>query len=1083
MSKNKIYWQGLDGLHNTPEHQEAAQNEFAPEATPTEFLGQEELAETGTKRRDFLKFMGFSLGAATLAACETPVNKAVPYLNKPEEIMPGVPNYYASTYFDGHDFCPVMVKAREGRPIFISGNKASDLAGGGVNARVNSSVLSLYDSERAKNPMKGAEESDWATVDGDIMAKLESIGAAGGAIRILSSTLVSPSTQRAIDEFTAKYGDVKVVYYDAVSYSGMLEANEASFGSKVMPDYAFDKADVVVGVNADFIGNFHNSIANAVAYGKRRVPSAKMSKHYQFETNLSITGSNADSRTPIKPSEVGAVLLGIHAELTGGSAPSTEYGDKIKAAAASLKAAAGKSILVCGSSNTADQMVANAINDALGNVGSTINIENGLMTKKGIDSEVNTLIDELKAGSVQAILINGCNPAYSHARADEFKAGLAKAELSVSFGINRDETAEACGYLCPDNHYLESWNDHMPKAGSYSLTQPVIQPLYNTRQFQESLLKWSGNDADFYTYMKTNWEENIHGGFMTEGATFSEFFNTALFNGYVASNSTTAVVEEVADEEAVAVDGESAAMDLSAAVAEINGRSGGTWELQLYEKAGIGIGNQANNPWLQELADPISRVTWDNYITMSLTDMKNFNEEGLSRLERGDYMANVVTVTANGKSVTLPVYPSPGQKQGTIGIAVGYGRTAAGKCGNGVGQNAFPLSANGLGVYSVEISAAAEEKYEIASVQTHTTLMGRDSILKETTLTEYLADPKAGNPDMEFYVASGEPGIRGFFKDDAEEDHGHGHDDHGHGHDDAHGEEGHGDDHGGESHGGHVATKKVNLWGDFGVETSGHRWGMTIDLNTCIGCGSCVTACHSENNVPVVGKEEVRRSRDMSWLRIDRYYSSDMTEEVAAAEGKGAVDMFTAMEEAADLPEVAFQPVMCQHCNHAPCETVCPVAATTHSEEGMNQMAYNRCIGTRYCGNNCPYKVRRFNWFQYHGGSKDFDTNPANDPMARMVLNPDVVVRDRGVMEKCSFCVQRIQAVKLKSKKAGHKVKDDEMQSACSEACPTNAIMFGDLNDTEGATKASKDDARSYNLLEEVGVQPNVYYKTLVRNV
>jgi molybdopterin-containing oxidoreductase family iron-sulfur binding subunit len=400
---------------------------------------------------------------------------------------------------------------------------------------------------------------------------------------------------------------------------------------------------------------------------------------------------------------------------------------------------------------------------------------------------------------------------------------------------------------------------------------------------------------------------------------------------------------------------------------------------------------------------------------------------------------------------------------------VGYGRTAAGKCGNDVGVNAFTLANGGFAVGAITVTKA-EGEYEIAQLQSHHTLMGRDSILQETTLEEYKKDPKSGNPDVLLYVSSAGSGHKEGAHSDAHGGHG---DDHGH--EEGHGEEGHGNS-------SMLPTPEVNLWDDHAIE-QGHRWGMSVDLNKCIGCGACVTGCGAENNVPVVGKEEVRRGRDMHWLRIDRYYSSDMTEEKAEAEGIGAIDKFTLMEEAAEAPQVAFQPVMCQHCNHAPCETVCPVAATTHSDEGLNQMTYNRCIGTRYCANNCPYKVRRFNWFQYHNGSEDFSKNPANDDLGRMVLNPDVVVRDRGVMEKCSFCVQGIQAAKLKAKKEGRKVADAEVQSACAEACPTNAIVFGDLNDKASWVAANAKDERSYHLLEAVGVQPNVYYMTKVRNV
>lgn len=1056
MSKTKIYWTGLEQLHNTPDFQERAENEFAPEATNENLLESENLDEGKTKRRDFLKFMGFSVGAATLAACETPVNKAVPYLNKPEEVTPGVANYYASTFFDGTDFASVLVKTREGRPIKIIGNKKSKLTNGAVNARVNSSVLSLYDSARATGPMKSGEATDWATIDSEITAALSS---SAGSIVILTETIISPSTKKAIAEFSAKYGEnVKHVTYDAISASGALEANEACFGVRALPVYDFAAAKVVVSFGADFIGSFPNGAANAVGYGKMRNPKGgEMSRHFQFETNMSLTGSNADVRVAIKPSETADAIIGLYnkvAAATSGNSlggGTTEYDSTIAKAAKELIAAKGKGIVVSNSNDTGVQTVVNAINNLLGNYGSTLNMANPLYIKGGIDAEMDALVADMNAGNVGALLIHGVNPSYSYANAEQFNTGLAKVGLTVSFADRLDETAKSVTYLTPDNHYLESWNDGEPQAGSFSITQPTIQPLFDTRQFQESLLKWAGNDSDFYSYVKAHWSE-YHASSASAGLPFSDLFNTALFNGVFD-------LDEVGETPAFVG-------DVAAAATSIKKVPAGDIELELYVKSGLGDGSQANNPWLQELPDPISRVTWDNYLTMS---PKQMQEMGFSRLERGDFMAGVAEVTANDVVIQVPVYPSPGQKYGTVGLAVGYGRTAAGKCGDGVGVNAFLLAGGSFSIGNVSVSNTGEQ-YEIAQLQSHHTLMGRSSILKETTLEEYRHDPKAGNPDLKLYVASA--GSSG----------------HGDAHGGGHGEEGHGDDHGHEeaSKEKHsspfLPPSEVNLWDDHTI-ASGHRWGMSVDLNKCIGCGACVTACGAENNVPVVGKEEIRRGRDMHWLRIDRYYSSDMTEERAEEEGVSAIDKFIEMEAAAEAPQVAYQPVMCQHCNHAPCETVCPVAATTHSNEGLNQMTYNRCIGTRYCANNCPYKVRRFNWFQYHNGSQDFSKNPANDDLGRMVLNPDVVVRDRGVMEKCSFCVQGIQAAKLKAKKEGRKVADEEVQSACAEACPTNAIVFGDLNDKESWVASNAKDERSYHLLEEVGVQPNVYYMTKVRNV
>ena len=449
------------------------------------------------------------------------------------------------------------------------------------------------------------------------------------------------------------------------------------------------------------------------------------------------------------------------------------------------------------------------------------------------------------------------------------------------------------------------------------------------------------------------------------------------------------------------------------------------YELTLYEKTGLGDGRDANNPWLQEFPDPISRITWDNYVTMSPSEM---GELGFDLLERGDTYASVVSLQTNdGEKLELPIIPQPGQKRGTISIALGYGRKKEGKVADGVGTNTYKLCSV-FGENIVRFSAKnvtlqkTNKEAPIGATQTHHTLMGRSAILKEASFAEYKKDKKAGNQQKML-----------------------------------------------DSHKGKVLPETLNLWEDHDVESASYRWGMSIDLTACIGCGSCVTSCQSENNVPVVGKDEVRRAREMHWIRIDRYYSSDADS-----------DDLRGLETASDNPQVAFQPVMCQHCNHAPCETVCPVAATTHSNEGLNQMTYNRCIGTRYCANNCPYKVRRFNWFKY-ADNKKFDFN-MNEDFSKMVLNPDVTVRSRGVMEKCSLCVQRIQDGKLTAKAEQRKVKDGEIKTACQSSCPTNAITFGNLNDEKSAVGKESASERAYELLEEIGVQPNVYYLTKIRN-
>jgi molybdopterin-containing oxidoreductase family iron-sulfur binding subunit len=1060
----KKYWKGLEELNNSPEFVQKSQHEFA-EQLPAELLGDEKLESNGTNRRDFLKFLGFSVTAASLAACETPVYKAIPYVVKPEEITPGVANWYASTYFDGNDYASIVVKTREGRPIKIEGNELSKITMGGTNARVQAAILSLYDSSRLNGPVANKTASTWANVDKEIGTKLAAIAAKGGAIRILSSTIISPSTKSVIADFAAKYPTTKHVTYDAVSYSGIAKANAASFGQEVIPSYNFDKAQVVVGIACDFLVNWLSPIETARQYGKlRKVGKDKkeMSKHYHFESNLSVTGANADERAPIKVSEHGKVALNLYnavAKIVGGSSLSSsalECDPLISKAAKDLAANKGKSLVVSGSNDINIQMVVNGINEMLGNYGKTIDLENPNYTRQGDDAAFADLVSEMAAGKVDAIITYNTNPVYTAPASLKFADAYNKVGLRISLAERADETADLAHYICPDHNFLESWNDFNPKKAHYSLSQPTISPLYKTRQAQESLLRWSGNNTDYHTYIQKSWNDRVfpmQGKFMG----FPEFWNHSLQDGAIevgkgavaaaALDSLQVAAPIKGKEEDLKVEAAApvAKADLGQAAQKINaikGSSQGAFELAIYESAALGNGVLANNPWLQELPDPITKITWDNYVTMSPADMEGKYE----MMARQDREASLVNITVNGMTIELPVIPQPGQAQGTIGIALGYGRDKAGSLSvktGVVGKNVYPYVqvSNGTMSYDVMNVTVSEQvgTTEIAGTQIHHTLMGRD-IVKETVLSEYQKNAKAGN-HTEMLV----------------------------------------------THSGKVPAKDIDLWDEH--DKLGHRWGMTIDLNSCIGCGACVVGCTVENNVAVVGKSMVMQTREMHWLRIDRYYSTNWPNEVAEAKelasekGVGAIDMYLDMENpAVKNPKVVFQPMLCQHCNHAPCETVCPVLATNHSSEGLNQMTYNRCVGTRYCANNCPYKVRRFNWFNYNE-NPDFTFNPTQDDLGRMVLNPDVVVRSRGVMEKCSMCVQRVQEGKLNAKKAERKLVDGDIKTACQQACPTNAIIFGDLNDPKSeVTVLRVEDERNYFILEEIGTKPTVSYLTKVRN-
>ncbi|UYQ92580.1 TAT-variant-translocated molybdopterin oxidoreductase [Chitinophaga horti] len=1009
--EQKKYWKGLEELHNTPGHQEVVNNEFGEELP---FEESESLLNAATPRRDFLKYLGFTTAAATIAAsCETPIKKAIPYVNKPEEITPGVPNLYASTYVTEGDFVPVVVKTREGRPIKIEGNEMSTVTGGTTTARVQGSVLSLYDVARVRVPgtFDGKEkvnEMTFAELDKQVMSALAGLG--GKPVVLLTSTIISPSTKQVISEFLAKYPGGRHVTYDAISYSGMLLANEASYGKRTLPVYHFENAKVVVSLGADFLGTWLNTAEITRAYGTTRKINAdkpEMSKHFQFESVMSLTGANADERFTHRPSQAGAVALALYSALGGGVAmPALD--EKVKAgvmkAAKAIQANPGKSLIVSGSNDVNVQIIVNAINNMAGSNGTTIDWATTSNIRQGIDADMQQLVNDMNAGAIGALLIAGANPAYDYFDQAKFKSGIAKVGLTVSFNERLDETTQLCKFIVPDHHYLESWGDAEGRTGYISFIQPTIAPLFKTRALQDSLLIWAGNTTPWVEYLKNAWIAKLGG---------VEQWNKVLQDG---------IIEPAA---APALGGASFAADAAAAAGKISTKQGGKLELTLYQKVAIGSGKEANNPWLQEMPDPITRATWDNYACISNTLAKSFHEE-----LGDDYEINadrkVLKIKANGKEIVLPLLIVPGIHPETIAIAVGYGRGDAkliGKAAGRIGQNAYPMvSFNGqtFDYFAAEATAEATgAKYPVGLTQTHNSYEGRP-IVKETTLQEFITNPKAVNKDREKLHHYGED-----FAHDA------------------------------------TMYKDVHM-----VPGNGVKWGMSIDLNTCFGCGACTIACQAENNVSVVGKEQVILAHEMHWLRIDRYFAGDV-----------------------DNPEVVFQPMLCQHCDNAPCENVCPVAATNHSSEGINQMAYNRCIGTRYCANNCPYKVRRFNWRDWNGADSFdgnlYDVADMNDSLTRMVLNPDVVVRARGTMEKCSFCVQRLQDAKLTAKKAGRPIKDGEAKTACQQACASDSIIFGNVNDKESAIyklRNIEQKDRLYYVLEETHTLPNINYLAKIRN-
>jgi MoCo/4Fe-4S cofactor protein with predicted Tat translocation signal len=1030
MSNKKVYWKGYEELEQSPAFLSQRDHEFPAEVPVEALLADQNNGNAATaSRRDFLKFLGFGVGAATLAACQTPVQKAIPYLVKPETITPGVPNYYASAYYDGSDFASLLVKTREGRPIKVKGNKNCPLTHGGTNPRIQASVLSLYDNKRLKTALMNGTPTSWQEIDMAVMSGLDAIAKENKKTVLLSNTVLSPSTRMAIEKLKGTYGNIEHIEYDAVSYRAIREAHKISHGSAIIPSYRFNKAHAIVSFAADFMNGWLLSTAYEHDYAVLRNPeNGTMSRHFQFESVLSLAGSNADYRTMIRPSEIGKYLVALYnkvaSSMGAGLLPVAEVSqiDDVNRAAEYLLANKGKSLVVCGLNDTDCQLVTNALNALLDSYGNTIDTTAPLNVYQGDDAAVLNLSERIKKGEVKGLLLYGVNPAYTLPSGVEFNSLLGGLSLSLSFSSHIDETNTT--FICPDHNYLESWNDFEPITGLYAIQQPAINPLFDTRHAQESFLVWAGlgKRSDRYNvlwpdFIRTQWKSINDGN-------WNQSVQLGLFDSGTRSTESS-------------YQGASVLNALSDSAKNINAQNASGWELMLYQKSGIGLGQDARNPILQEFPDPISRVTWDNYVTMAPSDMDDF---GFNKKMGQEEYQHLLEVNVNGASISLPVLAQPGQTPNTIGIALGYGRTM-GRNDQVVGENAFPLiqvldKDSALVTYALDVNVQpAEGRYQLAGVQTHHTMMGRE-IIKETSLDEYNADTRSGNPVKTMHTNA---------KSIADEH-------------------------------GHASINKIDYWREF--KMINHRWGMSIDLNACTGCGACVVSCHVENNVPVVGKDEVRRSRDMHWLRIDRYYTSDADPTTRYEPGN---KQHRAKEIPSANPRVAFMPVMCQHCNHAPCETVCPVLATTHSTEGLNQMTYNRCVGTRYCANNCPYKVRRFNWFEYTDNPK-FDFY-MNDDLGKMVLNPDVTVRARGVMEKCSLCVQRIQAGKLAAKVESRMVKDGEIETACQEACPTNAIVFGDFNDSEGKMAERATNARGYYLLEEVGVKPNIVYQTKVRNL
>ncbi len=1001
-SGSQKYWLSLDQWRNDPEFKKAAENEFLSSPL-SEGVGKEDSEAGGWARREFLKIMGASMALSTVGCLRRPVQKIVPYVNRPEELVLGLPNYYSSSFSDGNEGFGLIVKTREGRPIKVEGLPENPSNKGGLSARAHAHVLNLYDPERLTSAMEKAGDShkaiEWEKLDSKVVAQLRK-----GKVAVLRSSSHSQTEESLFDQFAKTFGAQNFTY-DGADYGGITAAQKALYGKSVMPRYRLDKADYILSVGADFLGAYITPTDYNRQFANRRKLNQKMNKLVVLEGLMSLTGANADERHQVRTSGYAHQLLAILNEIIGVKGRSPYGRDKklreqlgayasqdsfVKEIAQSLWDNRGQSLVLAGGVHGAQdtnlQIIAQFLNHILGNDGRTIDTKHAAKNSfNGSLSELSRLKEKMMSGSVKTLIIHDLNPVYLLPKSFGFAEALKKVNTVIYTGDRADETGSIANIIAPTHHAMENWGDAEYINGVYSVQQPTIRPLYKTRGFQDSLLTWASsagngelsNYSTWYEYLKAYWKNHQYAknrGVSFGRKDFEDFWLELLQIGVFDTskglnrNNATRNMSDSAFKRVLS--------NTPAKSTEV------PFELELYYTSGLREGTLANVSWLQEFPDPVTKVCWDNYVTVSPKTAHDMH------LEEGDY----VNLSASGESMKVPVHVQPGQHPNMLGIALGYGHTLAGKVADGKGVKASDFAIykdDGMKYAGFSATVARSEGSKtLANMQGHHSMEGRQ-IVVEATLEQFKKDPAAN-----------------------------------------------------------IHKHKIfSLWGKH--DYPGIKWGMSIDLNSCTGCGSCMIACQAENNIPVVGEKYITEGRIMHWIRVDRYYTGTPED-----------------------PAAVHMPVTCQHCDNAPCETVCPVAATTHNEEGINEMTYNRCVGTRYCANNCPYKVRRFNWFDNTGVEK-----PLNKAM-----NPEVTVRDRGVMEKCTFCSSRIEQKKMQAKNEGRELKDGEVQTACQQSCPTKAISFGNTNDKNSEVSQSNKEKRSYKLLEELNAAPAIKYLTKVRN-
>ncbi len=979
-AEGPTYWRSLSELARTPEFEEALHRELPRFAAEW---------PQGLSRRGFLELSAASLALAGLTACtRQPSEAIVPYVKAPEDIVLGRPLYYATSYeLSGHGF-GLLAEAHEGRPTKLEGNPDHPASQGATDVFAQAEILALYDPDRSQTVTHLERITTWSAFVDALKARQTALAALNGdGLRILTPTVGSPTLGAQLAQLAAKYPKAVWHQWEAAGRHSARAAAQRAFGTAADTRYDLSQADVIVALESDFLTAGADWVRHARDFARRRrvsddLAQAEMSRFYCAEASPSASGALADHRLAVPPAGVLAVAASLAAELgvAGASAAALAAWPQaaawVKAAAADLAAHRGRSLVIAGEhAAPALHVLAHAINQALGNVGTTV-VHSEPVEARAEDqfASIRQLADDLRAGKVDTLLILGGNPVYDAPVEVDFPSAITKANFSAHLSLYADETSRYCQWHLPACHFLESWGDTRSSDGTIAPIQPLIAPLYDGHTASQVLALFGDvADATPYELVRETWKQ----GPLAAAPDFEAAWRRALHDGVLPATALAAKAVSVAP----------AAVAEACAAADASG-----FTLLLRPDPSLYDGRYANNGWLQELPKPLSKITWDNALLVSPRDAAELGlrPEGKAR------------VAVNGKSLEVPVWVLPGHAAGCATLHLGFGRQLAGRVGNGVGVDAYPLrtAASPWALPGARVEAVAGS-YKLASTQEHWDLeiqseqAGKRHLVRHATLAELKTNP-------EVIQQQGHPAPAA---DDSM-----------------------------------FSPHPYN----------GYSWGLTVDLSACVGCNACVVACQSENNIPVVGKEQVGMGREMHWIRIDRYYQGSL-----------------------DDPSVHHQPVMCQHCELAPCEVVCPVAATVHGPEGLNEMVYNRCVGTRYCLNNCPYKVRRFNFFLY----SDFTTE-----VARLGRNPNVTVRSRGVMEKCTFCVQRINAARIDAKRENRQIQDGQVRTACQQACPAEAISFGNLNDPKAAINGKKASRLNYGLLADLGTRPRTTYLAKLSN-